>query len=58
MKDMMEIRYRINYGGFIGAEELYSVDVDEDATDDEIEQAIEEDFQNRVMENCYWERRD
>lgn len=58
MEDMMEIRYRINYGGFIGAEEIYSVYVDEDATDDEIEQAIEDDFQNRVMENCYWERED
>ena len=54
----MEIRYSINYGGFIGAEETYSVYVDEDATDDEIEQAIEDDFQNRVMENCSWERED
>ena len=54
----MEIRYTINYGGFIGAEQTYSVYVDEDATDDEIEQAIEDDFQNRVMEDCYWIRED
>lgn len=54
----MEIRYSINYGGFIGAEENHSVYVDEDATDDEIEQAIEDDFQNRVMENCSWEMED
>jgi len=54
----MEIRYTINYGGFIGAEETYSVYVDEDATEDEIERAIEEDFQNRIMENCSWERVD
>lgn len=41
----MEIEYTIHYGGFVGAEEVYTVYVDEDATDDEIEQAIEDDFQ-------------
>lgn len=54
----MEIEYTIHYGGFIGAEETYTVYVDEDDTDDEIEQAIEDDFQNRVMENCSWEMED
>jgi len=36
----MEIRYSINYGGYIGAEETYTVWIDEDATDEEIERAI------------------
>ena len=54
----MEIRYRINYGGFIGAEEIYAVYVDEDATDEEIEKAIEDDYEIRIHEDCYWERKD
>lgn len=55
----MEIIYSIHYGGFIEAEEIYSIDVDDDdATDDEINKAIDEDFQDMVMENCYWVRED
>jgi hypothetical protein len=52
----MEIHYTINYGGFIGADESYTVYVDEDATEAEIELAIVEDYENRVLENCSWER--
>lgn len=52
---MKEIKFMINYGGFIGTEEEYSVYVDDDATPEEIENTIAEEFENLIKENCSWE---
>jgi hypothetical protein len=53
---MREVKYRINYGGYLGAEDEYYIDVPDDATEEEIEDAIEEDFVEQIRDNCYWER--
>ena len=52
----MIVKYKINYGGYIGADEEYFVDVEDDATDEEIEEAIQGDFEREIENNCYWER--
>lgn len=49
---MRTVTYRINYGGFIGAEEEYQIEVPDDATQDDIDICVDEDFQNKVLENC------
>lgn len=52
---MKTISYVINYGGFIGAQEEYYVVVDDDATQDEIDSAIQDDFEEQIRYNCSWE---
>jgi len=52
---MKEIRFMINYGGYIGAEDEYSIYVDDDATPEEIEDAVEEEFLDLIRDNCRWE---
>lgn len=52
----MEVKYRINYGGYLGAEDEYYVDVPDDATEEEIEDAIQEDFEEQIKDNCSWMR--
>ena len=55
---MKEVAFTINYGGYIGCEEEYTILVDDDATDEQIEDAIWDEFEERIRENCYWERND
>lgn len=50
----MIVHYMINYGGFVGCEEEYSVEVEDDATQDEIEDAVQEDFSEQIYDNCSW----
>ena len=52
---MKEVKFMINYGGYLGAEDEYSIYVDDDATEAEIESEIWKEFEERVIENCYWE---
>ena len=52
---MKEITYTINYGGFIGCDEEYTIEVDDNATQDEIYSAIQDDFEMQIMDNCSWE---
>lgn len=52
---MKEVKFMINYGGYLGTEEEYSIYVDDDATEAEIESEIWKEFEERVIENCYWE---
>lgn len=52
---MKEVRFTINYGGFIGTDDEYSVYVDDDATPEEIEDAVEEEFLDLIRDNCSWE---
>ena len=52
---MKAIRFMINYGGFIGTEEEYWVYVDDDATPEEIDDAVAEEFENLIKENCSWD---
>ena len=51
---MKEVRFTINYGGFIGTDDEYSVYVDDDATPEEIEDAVEEEFLDVIRDNCSW----
>ena len=53
---MKEITYSINYGGYIGCDDEYTIIVDDDATEDEIDSLIEDDFEEKIRENCCWER--
>lgn len=52
---MKTITYSISYGGFIGADEEYTIEVDDDATQDEIENEVQTDFEEKVLDNCGWE---
>lgn len=52
----MTVSYVINYGGFIGVDEEYSIEVPDDATEDEIDSMIQEDFEEQVVWNSSWER--
>ena len=52
---MKEVRFMINYGGYLGAEDEYSIYVDDDATELEIENEIEKEFVEIIRDNCYWE---
>ena len=53
---MKEIKFIINYGGYVGTDDEYYVEVDDDATEDEIEDAISEKYEELIHDNCYWER--
>ena len=53
---MKKVSYIINYGGFVGAENEYTIIVDDDATEEEIESAIQDDFEEKILDDCYWER--
>ena len=52
---MARVKININYGGFIGADEEYYVDVPDDATQDEIESECQDFFEEQVLDNCGWE---
>lgn len=51
---MKIITYSINYGGFIGAEDEYVIEVDDDLTQDEIEDEVQAIFEEKVLDNCGW----
>lgn len=52
---MRRIHYTIQYGGYVGAEDDYYVDVPDDATEDEIRDAVQKDYEQQVLDNCCWE---
>ena len=52
---MKTITYSISYGGFIGTDEEYTIEVDDNATQDEIEDEVQTDFEEKVLDNCGWE---
>ena len=52
---MRRIHFSINYGGFVGCDEDYYVDVEYDATEEEIADAVQEEFESIVLDNCSWE---
>ena len=52
---MRRIHFNIQYGGFVGTEEEYYVDVEDDATEDEIMDAVQAEFEEIVLDNCNWE---
>lgn len=52
---MKTITYTINYGGFIGADEEYYIDVDDNATQNEIDSMIQDEFEELIKDNCSWE---
>lgn len=52
---MKTVRFTINYGGFVGTDEEYRIKVADDATEDEINDAIEEMYEELIHDNCSWE---
>ena len=52
---MKEVNFMINYGGYIGCDDEYSIYVDDNATEEEIENEIWKEFEEKVIENCSWE---
>lgn len=51
---MKTITYSINYGDYIGADEEYVLEVDDNATQDEIEDEVQAVFEEKVLDNCRW----
>jgi len=49
---MKTITYSINYGGYIGTDEEYTIEVDDNATQDEIEDEVQAVFEEKVLDNC------
>lgn len=52
---MRELTLNINYGGFVNCDEEITIEVDDDATNDEIIAIADEVFENYVLENCSYE---
>ena len=52
---MRRIHFNINYGGFAGTDEDAYVDVEDDATPEEIDDAVQAEFESIVLDNCSWE---
>ena len=52
----MTVRYSIHWGGYVGVEDEYEIEVPDDADETDIEAAIEEDYEERLHDECYWER--
>ena len=52
---MRELTLSIIYGGFIGCGEEITIEVPEDATNDEIIKIADEAFKNHVLENCNYD---
>lgn len=53
---MKTIKYTINYGGYVGTDEEYEIEVPDDATEEQIEDAIAEDYEEQIHWNCEWNR--
>ena len=52
---MKEVRYTINWGGYCGVEDEYIIEVDDDATAEEIDRAVYEDYREQLEDNCSYE---
>ena len=52
---MKTITFNINYGGFVGADDEYVIEVDDNLTQDEIEDDVQAFFEEKVLDNCGWE---
>ena len=52
---MKEIKFVVNFGGYVGTEEEHSIYVNDDATEFEIESAVQDEFEQIIMDNCSWE---
>lgn len=52
---MKTIKFTVNFGGYVGTEEEYEVEVEDNATQEEIEEAVQAEFENIIADNCYWE---
>ena len=52
---MRELTLNINFGGLVGCDEEITIEVPDDATNDEIIAIADEAFKNHVLENCNYE---
>lgn len=52
---MRELTLSINYGGFVNCDEEITIEVPDDATNDEIIAIADEAFENYVLENCNYD---
>lgn len=51
----MIVTYSINYGGYIGTDAEYQIEVPDDATEADIDALVSEDYRMKLEENCYYE---
>ena len=52
---MRTVTLKVNFGGFIGAEKTLQFDVEDDATDIDIDEMAQEEFENFINGECTWE---
>ena len=52
---MRELTLDINFNGYVGCDEEITIEVDDDATNNEIMEIADEAFKNYVLENCNYE---
>lgn len=52
---MKTIKFLVNFGGYIGCDEEYEVEVDDEATQFEIDMAVQDEFERIIADNCSWE---
>ena len=55
---MRTVTMKIYYGGFVGAEKKLQFDVEDDATDAEIDERAQDEFENFINGDCYWDIED
>ena len=51
----MVVHFTVNFGNFVGTYGEYEIDVPDDATEDEIECAVQEEFENIISDECSYE---
>ena len=51
----MIVKFSVNFGGYYGADEEYEVEVDDNATPEEIEAAVEAEYEEILRDNCSYE---
>lgn len=52
---MKTVKFTINWGGYWNVDDEYEIEVDDDATRIEIEEAVEEKYEELIHDNCSWE---
>ena len=52
---MKTVKAILNYGGYVGVDEEFEVEVADDATEDEIDAVLYEEFKQIVLDNCSYE---
>lgn len=49
---MKKVKFKINFGGYVGTDEEFSIEVEDDATREEIEDEVDKEYEDIIRDNC------